>query len=120
MQRFELTERELRPGCTEVRVSGELDLAVAPELDELLERLTADARDVVIDLAPCEFIDSSGLAVILRAHHRLDKAGRRLVMFGPSAQVLRVLSTTGLTANGLVFETVADALDTGPADAQPG
>ena len=36
--------------------------------------------------------------------------GRRLAVYAPSDQVLRVLSMTGLTANGLVFDSAEEAL----------
>jgi anti-sigma B factor antagonist len=110
MQPFELTERESRPGCAEVRVTGELDLAVADRLDELLTRLAAEAEEILIDLGRCEFIDSSGIAVILRAHNKMGEDGKRLAIFAPGDQVLRVLTMTGLTKNGLVFESQAEAL----------
>jgi len=110
MRRFELSERELREGCKVLAVSGELDLAVAGELDELLTRLAAESPLVVVDLAGCEFIDSSGIAVILRAQQRIGAAGGKLAVCSPTAQVLRVLSMTGLTANGLVFDSEDQAL----------
>lgn len=110
MQRFELSEREPRANCKVVAVSGELDLAVAGQLDELLAQATQEASEVLIDLGGCEFIDSSGIAVIIRAHNRMSEEGGRLAVYAPSAQVQRVLSMTGLMTNGLVFETEAEAL----------
>jgi anti-sigma B factor antagonist len=110
MRRFELKERESRDGCRVVAVSGELDLAVAGELDELLTRVGGESPLVVVDLAGCEFIDYTGIAVILRAHQRLNEGGGGLAVCSPSAQVLRVLSMTGLTANGLVFASEDQAL----------
>jgi anti-sigma B factor antagonist len=110
IQRFNLTERDLHPGCREIQVTGELDLAVAPKLDEVLDGAVAGCETVLIDLQRCEFIDSSGIAVILRAHNRMTEQGRRLAVFGPTDQVLRILSMTGLTSNGLVFQGVGEAL----------
>jgi anti-anti-sigma factor len=65
---------------------------------------------VLVGLERCAFIDSSGIAVILRAHSRMQEDGNRLVVYGPTAQVLRVLSMTGLTSNGLVFDSAEQAL----------
>ena len=48
--------------------------------------------------------------MILRAHNRMEEEGSRLAVYAPTDQVLRVLSMTGLTANGLVFDTVEEAL----------
>lgn len=91
-------------------MEGELDLAVAEQLEEALVRSGAECLEIVIDLKRCEFIDSTGIAAIVHAHKRLAEQGGRLVVYAPCAQVLRVLSVTGLTANGLVFENVEEAL----------
>lgn len=110
MQRFDVSTEDLRPGCRDVRVEGELDLAVAGRLDEALTAAVAECSCVVVGLERCDFIDSSGIAVILRAHNRMQEQGHQLAVYAPSDQVLRVLSMTGLTANGLVFDSVEAAL----------
>jgi anti-anti-sigma factor len=104
-----LHETDLQPGCREIRVLGELDLAVAPELEEAIER-AAEYDQVVISLEECEFLDSSGIAVIVRAHQERESGGRRLAVCAPDGQVQRVLDLTGLSENGLVFENAAAAL----------
>lgn len=110
MQRFKVTQRELQPGCRDIQVEGELDLAVAGELDEVLSTAVTECDRVLVGLQSCAFIDSSGIAVILRAHNRMEEEGRRLAVYAPVDQVLRVLSMTGLTRNGLVFDTAEEAL----------
>ncbi|HET9677645.1 MAG TPA: STAS domain-containing protein [Solirubrobacterales bacterium] len=110
MQRFKVSERDLQPGCRDIQVEGELDLAVAGQLDEVLTTAVEQCTQVLVGLERCTFIDSSGIAVILRAHHRMQEEGNRLVVYAPAEQVLRVLSMTGLTANSLVFDTAEDAL----------
>ena len=110
MQRFNVTTTDRHPGCRDVQVEGELDLAVAGQLDEVLSAAVDECDRVLVGLESCTFIDSSGIAVILRAHNRLEEEGRRLAVYGPSDQVLRVLSMTGLTANGLVFDSADEAL----------
>jgi anti-sigma B factor antagonist len=51
---------------------------------------------VVIDLSGVGFIDSSGLRVLVEAHQRAEAEARRLVLSGPSRQVLRLLEISGL------------------------
>jgi anti-anti-sigma factor len=114
MQAFNLTERELRPGCVEVGVEGELDLAVAGRLQEALERVGAEHDQVLIDLGACEFIDSTGIATILQARQRMSEEGRRLAIHGATKQVDRILAVTGLTTNGLVFASADEALAAAP------
>lgn len=110
MQRFNVTANDLRPGCRDVQVEGELDLAVVGQLDEVLTLAAAECACVLVGLDRCSFIDSSGIAAILRAHSRMQEQGHRLGVYAPSDQVLRVLSMTGLTANGLVFDSAEEAL----------
>jgi anti-sigma B factor antagonist len=110
MQRFKVTERDLRSGCRDIQIEGELDLAVAGQLDEVLTVAVSECRCVLVGLERCQFIDSSGIAVILRAHSRMEGEGNRLAVYSPADQVLRVLSMTGLTSNGLVFDSAEEAL----------
>ena len=110
MQRFNVSERDLEGGARDIQVEGELDLAVAAQLDGVLVKAAEQCRRVLVGLERCAFIDSSGIAVILRARNRMQENGSRLVVYGPTDQVLRVLATTGLTANGLVFDSCEEAL----------
>jgi len=110
MQRFKVSEHDLENGARDIQVEGELDLAVAGKLDEVLTKACEQCEQVLVGLERCAFIDSSGIAVILRARNHMQADGNRLVVYGPTDQVLRVLSMTGLTSNGLVFDSAAEAL----------
>jgi anti-sigma B factor antagonist len=109
MRTFSLNTNERRPGCLEIQVDGELDLAVADRLQEALDGASA-YDEVLLDLRKCEFIDSTGLAVIVNAHKQRAERGGRVALFGASSQVSRVLAVTGLDQNGLVFATADEAL----------
>jgi anti-sigma B factor antagonist len=115
MRRFRLFEREVAPGCREVQVEGELDLAVADQLRAMLERFDDQTGQVLIGLEKCEFIDSTGIAVIVNAHQQLAEQGGRIAIYAPNDQILRVLSVTGLTSKGMIFESFDEALaESGP------
>jgi anti-anti-sigma factor len=109
MSRFTLTETEIGNGCREIKVEGELDLSVSDQLQHAIDACLSD--QILISLESCQFIDSAGLAVLVRAHR---DAGSRVVAHSPSAQVLRVLEITGLTADGLVFPDREQALSQSP------
>jgi anti-anti-sigma factor len=110
MQRFKVTERDLETGARDIQIEGELDLAVAGRVDEVLLNAAEQRQRVLVGLERCAFIDSSGIAVILRAHNRMQEDGKRLAVYAPTDQVLRVFSMTGLTSNGLVFDSAEEAL----------
>lgn len=110
MRPFRLIEREISADCREILVEGELDLAVAEHLQQAIEGSGSDCAQILVGMENCEFIDSTGIAVVVQAHRQFAEEGRRIVLCAPTSQVLRVLSVTGLTANGLVFESAAEAL----------
>jgi len=109
MKAFGLIERTLEPGCHEIQVEGELDLAVAERLQEAIDRARAEHDRVLIGLQACEFIDSTGIAVIVQAHGQMADAGGRLSVYGATSQVHRILEITGLTQDGLVFANADEA-----------
>jgi anti-anti-sigma factor len=78
-------------GGTRVEVLGQLDLATAPRLAEAFGALPSGG-EVVVDLAGVTLMDSSGVAVLLRAGE-----GRSLVVVRPARNVRRVLGVNGLT-----------------------
>jgi anti-sigma B factor antagonist len=93
-----------------ISVAGELDLASSPALEEELERVAqSDAKVVVVDLSNLEFMDSTGLSVLVRAHQRAEENGRRLGLVNGSQQVQRLLTLTGV-ADRLTLTDVPEEL----------
>jgi anti-anti-sigma factor len=83
--------------CALLTVSGELDLATAPRLTEMLDWLCRQPHhQVTVDLHQVSFIDSTGLSVLIRARNALSDVSGRLVLSGPSRSVQRLLDVTGL------------------------
>src|SRR4051812_49689077 len=73
-----------REGRALLTLRGELDLATAPELEQLVnERLDA-GQDVVVDLRGLEFMDSSGIRVLVAAHARAARNDTRLFVVRPA------------------------------------
>jgi anti-sigma B factor antagonist len=75
------------PTTTVVTVRGELDLATAARLDSALDTLTAE--DLVLDLRPLTYIDSTGARLVVRRDAAARTSGQRLrVLRGPVADRL--------------------------------
>jgi anti-sigma B factor antagonist len=85
-------ETELRGALAVVELRGELDLLATASLEPELERLADEPGvDVVaLDLRPLDFLDSSGLRIVVLANERLDSNERRLVLVRGSSDVQRV------------------------------
>ena len=75
-----------------VVLRGELDVAVAVRIVAELSVVAARERDMIVDLAGLEFIDSSGLAALARVRKQARHAGGDLLLVAPQGQVLRLLS----------------------------
>lgn len=110
---FAVTVTGLDEGIQMVSVKGELDLSTAPELERPLDGvLAAGGGPVLIDLAGCEFIDSTGIALLVRAWQRLESEGdgRNLAICSGNDQVRRVLEITGLEVSIPVHRTREQAV----------
>ncbi|HEX8159026.1 MAG TPA: STAS domain-containing protein [Solirubrobacteraceae bacterium] len=92
-----LALRSERQGDSHViALIGELDLDGAPRLEEELLRVEAtDATSIVVDLAELEFIDSTGLRLLVMASERAQPNSRVTLLRGPK-QVHRVFELTNL------------------------
>ncbi|HEU4975209.1 MAG TPA: STAS domain-containing protein [Baekduia sp.] len=74
---------------------GDLDLSGAPEFSEALSLARrSDAESIIVDLRDLEFLDSTGLGVLVRACSSPDGARIQLIE-GPPA-VMQVLRVSGL------------------------
>ncbi len=94
--RFDLVESSA--AVSTVRLVGELDLYTAPELHSaLVDLFDGGARSVTIDLSELDFIDSTGLSVLVGALKQLRQHEGDLVLKGPSRWTYKLLETTGLT-----------------------
>jgi anti-anti-sigma factor len=102
---FDVVGEELEDGIRAFTVRGELDMNTAPELENGLEGVvTGEGARVVIDLTECDFIDSTGIALIVRSWQRLDSGGEgagrgRLVLCCENTQVMRLLRITGVESS---------------------
>lgn len=105
------SSREVRDGLLTLRVSseaqtqvlalaGELDMANASTLARELETLEASGGDepITVDLRELEFIDSTGIAVLVAAHRRANAGSENRLRFIRSGAtgVQRVMDVTGL------------------------
>jgi anti-sigma B factor antagonist len=78
-----------------VEVSGEVDLASAPQLFETLVQWSEG--DVHVDLSGVSYVDSSGLHALFRAERRANERGRRVIVHGTRPNVRRIMEIAGVT-----------------------
>ena len=93
-------------------LSGELDVAGSALLEQELDRVAADhdPRVVVLDLSTLDFMDSTGLRLVVLADARCRQDGRRFAVVRGNEQVHRVFEITRM-AERLEILDAADDLD---------
>ena len=84
------------PEAMVVAVRGEVDISTVPRLNELLAEALDKSSTVVVDLTNLDFLDSSGIAALVRAQERASTELAALVLRSPNRAVRRVLSISGV------------------------
>ena len=83
-----------------IAVSGALDITTADGLEQALLAAEADAPPVLeLDLRGVGFFDSTGLQMVLDAHVRAQRAGRRLVVLAGDGEARRVIDLAEVGAD---------------------
>jgi anti-anti-sigma factor len=97
----------VRPGSS-VALAGRLGAATVADVRAALSAaIDAGAGDLVVDLRSVDLVDATGLGVLVGAHRRADRAGRRLVLRAVPERIERLLLITRLH-RVLVVERVID------------
>lgn len=93
---FEVVEAGLR-GAPGVAIRGEIDIAAVPALELALDAAIRDSVGAfVVDLRDVDFLDSSGLGVLLRARALLGREDRAVAIVCPPGPVRRLFEVAGV------------------------
>jgi anti-sigma B factor antagonist len=84
-------------GNARIALVGELDLVSFPDLDEVMAKLIVEGpTEIVLDFSRLSFIDSSGIACLIKMQNQLVTQGRKLTILSPQMTPLKVFEITGL------------------------
>lgn len=101
--------------CAVLQITGELDAYTAPVLRDRMRDLTAvGVRYVIADLRQVDFLDSTGLGVLIGGLKRFREHGGSLAPVAGQTRILKIFQITGLTSVLPPHPTVADAIDADP------
>jgi len=100
-----------------VALNGELDVAGAALLEHELDRISADHAPsaVVLDLSALDFMDSTGLRLIVLADARAREEGRQFAVVRGAPDVHRVFEITRMSDRLKILGSAAEAADLGSA-----
>jgi anti-sigma B factor antagonist len=95
-----------------LNIAGELDQATVPELTRVLsEAVDSQNGPVFVDLSDCEFIDSTGLSLLVQAQRKLTDDQRGFAICCPKPEVKRLLELTGIDEAVGMFDTREQAIE---------
>ena len=108
---FDLSEDELDEHTVVIRVAGEIHATTAPEFSERLNAAIASGRTrVVLDLTGVEFIDSTGLSVLLNGLRRVTRQRGRMALVCTNPTVLRLFEVTKMDTTFTIVDSRDEAL----------
>lgn len=90
-------------------VGGEIDLSTAPKLKEALAGLSEGPKTVIVDLSGTEYLDSTGLGVLVGGLKRKREQGGQLKLAGLKPRVKRVFDITRLSSVFEIYPNVEEA-----------
>ena len=97
-------------GAPCLALAGELDIADVPRLEQELDAAVADSAGAfLIDLTELDFLDSSGIRLLLRARALLGRADRAFALICPHGPVLRAIELTGVSDLFTIYASPEDA-----------
>ncbi len=97
-----------------VDVKGEIDVYTAPKLREkLIELVSEGSYNVVVNLEGVDFLDSTGLGVLVGALKRVKAHDGSLSLVCTQDKILKIFKITGLTKVFPIHESIEEAVDAG-------
>lgn len=105
-----LATREV-DGYSVIEVTGEVDVHTAPDLDaKLTEVVAGGSNALIVDLSAVEFMDSTGLGVLVKALKHVRENGGSLAVVTATDRISKVFRITGLDAAIGLYDSVDEAV----------
>lgn len=80
-----------------LEIEGEVDVYTAPQLkQDIVQIAESGVKHLIINLSKVEYLDSTGLGVLIGGLKRLRESEGNLVLVGPGMRILRIFEITGL------------------------
>lgn len=108
---MDISAQEIEEKLAVIKVRGDVDIYTAPQLRETIHKVVDSGKsEVIVDLEGVDFIDSTGLGVLIGGLRRAREKGGELVIASPSDRVRRILEITDLRRIFRIFKTSNEAI----------
>jgi anti-sigma B factor antagonist len=99
---------------TVLEIGGEIDVYTAPRLrEQLVELADAGRNRLIVDLARVDFLDSTGLGVLVGAHRRTKAGEGSFSLVCPHERLMKIFRITGLDSVFEIHSSVEEAASAG-------
>lgn len=108
---LKVTPRRVNDTTISLDLEGEVDVYTAPELRQaIMAQAESNTPRVLVNLEKVEYLDSTGLGILIGGVKRLKEVGGALVLVGPSPRIRRLFEITQLNTIFRITDTEAEAL----------
>ncbi|HEX2574779.1 MAG TPA: STAS domain-containing protein [Aquihabitans sp.] len=106
--RLDVSEQD---GWSVLRVGGEIDVATAPRLrEQLIKLVNDDQHRIVVDFEDVDFIDSTGLGVLIGARKRVRVHDGDVKLVCTEPRIVKVFEITGLDQVFQIYGSMSEAV----------
>ncbi len=93
-----------------INLEGEVDVYTSTQLkQDIAQVIEEDAKFIVLNLSKVEYLDSTGLGVLIGSLKKLREKSGNLVIVSPSVRIMRVFEITGLYKIFNIYPTESEA-----------
>jgi anti-sigma B factor antagonist len=104
-------ESTLRDGATVLFLRGEIDVYTAPRLRQsIVDLVEAGTPHIVVDMSRVDFLDSTGLGVLVEGLKRIRSREGTLSIIATQEKIRKIFDITGLNKAFPIYRSVEDAL----------
>jgi anti-sigma B factor antagonist len=108
---LKVTPRRIDENTQALDLEGEVDVYTAPLLrQEIMDQVDGGVKNLLVNLQQVEYLDSTGLGILIGGVKRLKEQGGSLRLVGPSARITRIFEITGLNKIFDVYPSEGEAL----------
>jgi anti-sigma B factor antagonist len=108
----ETSERE---GASVLTLRGEIDVYTAPQMRQaIVDLVDGGVTNVIVDMAQVDFLDSTGLGVLVEGLKRINSKDGTLSIVATQGRILKIFDITGLDRAFAIHASVEEALADAP------